>query len=372
MPTTSAACGTSCDLGAVPVVGPDDDRIALRTRTVRDGERCDLPDLGLSFETLAVPGHTLSHIAFWGHGALFCGDTLFSAGCGRMFEGTATQMNASLTRLRDLPPETRMFCGHEYTAANLRFALTVDPDNSIASRVPGTGGAHSRRRRCPEPALAAVAGDSHQSIFALRHRRHSSRRRSSRRQAATAGLGCFRRPARLERPVPMRRSVLRTVANRRCGSVGGRLRPYDPQSPVAPAVPVTPTPADTTPEPLVKPATGALPRSPCRANGSITTARTTTICSTACEPASPSTKCKSRPSISSSPGSNTIQIIWSGYFSAASATCTTSSPRSKRAACPRSSLCCRWSRAPTSPSPIRPAAPRDCGNSFRARAYASV
>jgi len=119
-------------LGPVPVIGPQDTRIPLRTRTVHDADRCELPDLGLSFETLAVPGHTLSHIAFWGHGALFCGDTLFSAGCGRMFEGTPTQMNASLNRLRDLPPETRMFCGHEYTAANLRFALTVDPDNRAA------------------------------------------------------------------------------------------------------------------------------------------------------------------------------------------------------------------------------------------------
>ena len=119
-------------LRAVPVIGPDDARIAQRTRTVRDGEPCDLPDLGLSFQTLQVPGHTLSHIAFWGHGALFCGDTLFSAGCGRMFEGTPSQMNASLNKLRDLPPETRVFCGHEYTAANLRFALTVDPANSAA------------------------------------------------------------------------------------------------------------------------------------------------------------------------------------------------------------------------------------------------
>src|SRR5450631_554815 len=119
-------------LDKVPVIGPDDDRIAQRTLTVHDGERCELPDLGLTFDILHVPGHTLSHIAFWGHGALFCGDTLFSAGCGRMFEGTPTQMNASLNRLRDLPPETRMFCGHEYTAANLRFALTVDPDNRTA------------------------------------------------------------------------------------------------------------------------------------------------------------------------------------------------------------------------------------------------
>jgi hydroxyacylglutathione hydrolase len=119
-------------LGAVPVIGPDDERIAYRTRTVRDAERCELPDLGLSFETLQVPGHTVSHVAFWGHGALFCGDTLFSAGCGRMFEGTPKQMNASLNRLRELPPETQVFCGHEYTAANLRFALTVEPANSAA------------------------------------------------------------------------------------------------------------------------------------------------------------------------------------------------------------------------------------------------
>jgi hydroxyacylglutathione hydrolase len=118
--------------GAVPVIGPDDSRIAQRTRTVHDGEQLELPDLGLTFEILQVPGHTLSHIAFWGHGALFCGDTLFSAGCGRMFEGTPRQMNDSLTKLRNLPPDTRMFCGHEYTAANLRFALTVDPANADA------------------------------------------------------------------------------------------------------------------------------------------------------------------------------------------------------------------------------------------------
>ena len=119
-------------LGPVEVIGPDDPRIPHRTRTVRDGERCDLSDLGLSFDILSVPGHTLSHIAFWGHGALFCGDTLFSAGCGRMFEGTPPQMNSSLNRLRALPPDTRMFCGHEYTQANLRFALTVEPTNSAA------------------------------------------------------------------------------------------------------------------------------------------------------------------------------------------------------------------------------------------------
>ena len=161
--------------GAVPVIGPDDDRIALRTRTAGDGERCDLLDLGLSFEILSVPGHTLSHIAFWGHGALFCGDTLFSAGCGRMFEGTPPQMNASLTTLRNLPPDTQVFCGHEYTAANLRFALTVDPGNGTAleyrdrverlrakgeTTLPSTMGLEIRVNpflRCDDPTVAAAA-----------------------------------------------------------------------------------------------------------------------------------------------------------------------------------------------------------------------
>jgi hydroxyacylglutathione hydrolase len=163
---------------AVPVVGPDDTRIAHRTLTVRDGVPCEMPDLGLSFETLQVPGHTLSHIAFWGHGALFCGDTLFSAGCGRMFEGTPTQMNASLNRLSGLPPDTRVFCGHEYTAANLRFALTVDPANREAREyqtrverlraegspsLPSTMGLENRVNpflRCEDPAVVRAV-ESH-------------------------------------------------------------------------------------------------------------------------------------------------------------------------------------------------------------------
>jgi hydroxyacylglutathione hydrolase len=117
---------------AVPVIGPEDARISTLTRAVKDGDSCEFADLGLKFEILQVPGHTLSHIAFVGHDALFCGDTLFSAGCGRMFEGTPEQMTASLSRLADLPPATRVFCGHEYTAANLKFALAVEPKNQAA------------------------------------------------------------------------------------------------------------------------------------------------------------------------------------------------------------------------------------------------
>ncbi len=114
----------------IEVIGPEDARIPVLTRRVVDGETVELPALGLDFETLAVPGHTVSHIALYGSGALFCGDTLFSAGCGRMFEGTATQMYASLARLAALPPATDVYCGHEYTAANLRFAAAVEPGNA--------------------------------------------------------------------------------------------------------------------------------------------------------------------------------------------------------------------------------------------------
>jgi hydroxyacylglutathione hydrolase len=140
-------------LGAVPVIGPEDKRISTETRTVREGERVELPELGLGFKTLTVPGHTLSHIAFWGHGALFCGDTLFSAGCGRMFEGNPEQMNASLNRLRELPPETQVFCGHEYTAANLRFALAVEPDNATALEYQESVG---RVRAAGQPSLPST------------------------------------------------------------------------------------------------------------------------------------------------------------------------------------------------------------------------
>jgi hydroxyacylglutathione hydrolase len=162
-------------LGPVPVIGPDDSRVATATTVAREGDDIELRELGLAFKTLEIPGHTLSHIAFWGHGALFCGDTLFSAGCGRTFEGTAIQMNASLERLRALPADTRVYCGHEYTASNLRFAMAVDPDNRDAAgyqrevaslrehgapTLPSTLARESRINpflRCEQPAVRAAA-----------------------------------------------------------------------------------------------------------------------------------------------------------------------------------------------------------------------
>jgi hydroxyacylglutathione hydrolase len=114
----------------MPVFGPAREQIPFVTRPLDDGDRVDLPELGLRLEALATPGHTLGQINYFGHGMLFCGDTLFSAGCGRLFEGTPAQMHASLSRLAALPPETQVYCGHEYTAANLRFAQAVEPDNA--------------------------------------------------------------------------------------------------------------------------------------------------------------------------------------------------------------------------------------------------
>ena len=114
---------------AVSIHAPADERIERVTTVVQDGEWIELELPKARFQILAIPGHTLSHVAYAGEGLLLCGDTLFSLGCGRMFEGTAAQMLASLDRLSALPPTTLVCAGHEYTAANGRFAHTVDPDN---------------------------------------------------------------------------------------------------------------------------------------------------------------------------------------------------------------------------------------------------
>jgi hydroxyacylglutathione hydrolase len=111
------------------VFGPARERLPLEVMRLSGGDRARLPALGLEFEVLDVPGHTAGHIAYCGHGALFCGDTLFSAGCGRLFEGTPDQMLASLDAFARLPDATRVFCGHEYTLANLRFAAAVEAGN---------------------------------------------------------------------------------------------------------------------------------------------------------------------------------------------------------------------------------------------------
>ena len=116
------------------VVGPALEKMPVQARGLQQGDRLDWH--GLCFEIHEVPGHTLGHIAFWAQPAeqaplLFCGDTLFSGGCGRLFEGTPAQMLDSLDRLAALPGNTRVCCAHEYTLSNLKFALVVDPENQV-------------------------------------------------------------------------------------------------------------------------------------------------------------------------------------------------------------------------------------------------
>ncbi len=161
-----------------PVYGPRTERIPAPFVPVDDGDVVEA--IGLRFEVIGVPGHTAGHVAYYhrpaqGAGLLFCGDTLFSAGCGRLFEGTAAQMQASLAKLAALPGDTRVCCAHEYTVSNLRFARAVEPGNAAVAehlawceRQRAEGGitlpssiarelAINPFLRCTEPAVVASA-----------------------------------------------------------------------------------------------------------------------------------------------------------------------------------------------------------------------
>ncbi|MDH4133460.1 MAG: hydroxyacylglutathione hydrolase [Gammaproteobacteria bacterium] len=127
---TGGVAGLLQRFPATPVYGPALEAIEGITHPLDDGDIVLLPSLELKFSVLHVPGHTRGHVAYCGHGWLFCGDTLFSAGCGRLFEGTAEQMYQSLCRLAALPTDTLVYCAHEYTLPNLRFAQTVEPENA--------------------------------------------------------------------------------------------------------------------------------------------------------------------------------------------------------------------------------------------------
>lgn len=111
----------------VPVYAPANEAVVGATHRIGGGIRIAVDDV--AYTVLNIPGHTAGHIAFVGAGHVFCGDTLFSGGCGRLFDGTAAQLYTSLRTLADLPADTAVYCGHEYTVANLRFAITIEPDN---------------------------------------------------------------------------------------------------------------------------------------------------------------------------------------------------------------------------------------------------
>lgn len=140
------------------VVGPRPDaaRIPGIDIAVDEGERVSLGEA--EAEVFFVPGHTRGHIAYWFAAAktLFCGDTLFALGCGRLFEGTPQQMWRSLSKLKALPADTRVYCAHEYTQANARFALTVDPANAaLQARAQAVDAA----RRAGQPTVPSTIGE---------------------------------------------------------------------------------------------------------------------------------------------------------------------------------------------------------------------
>jgi hydroxyacylglutathione hydrolase len=138
---------------SVPVFGPAGERIPGVTVALREGDRIVVPGVELKLSVLDIPGHTRGHIAFFGDGLLFCGDTLFSCGCGRLFEGTPDQMHASLSKLASLPDDTRVYCGHEYTLSNIRFARAADGANPALAALEASARAALERG---EPSLPST------------------------------------------------------------------------------------------------------------------------------------------------------------------------------------------------------------------------
>ena len=143
-----------------PVFGPARETIPAIAHPLSEGDRITVPGFPrLSFGVLDIPAHTAGHIAFFDAGddpIVFCGDTLFACGCGRLFEGTAAQMSASLAKLAALPEPTRVYCGHEYTVANIRFAQAVEPGNA---RLAERKAREEAKRARGEPTLPSTVGE---------------------------------------------------------------------------------------------------------------------------------------------------------------------------------------------------------------------
>ncbi len=144
------------DMKKVPVFGPKGEPIPALTHPLGQDDKVSIPELAAAFTVLEIPGHTRAHVAYYGLGSLFCGDTLFACGCGRVFEGTPAQMLQSLTKLAALPDATRVYCGHEYTLANIKFARAVDPGNAaLAAREQRA----QRLRDAGQPTLPSTLGE---------------------------------------------------------------------------------------------------------------------------------------------------------------------------------------------------------------------
>lgn len=137
----------------LPVYGPANENIPGLTHGLKENDTVRLTELELELAVLDIPGHTAGHVAYYGGNLLFCGDTLFACGCGRIFEGTAQQMYASLQKLANLPDETLVYCTHEYTLPNVRFAKVVEPNNpALIQRAFKI----EEQRRCNLPTLPSI------------------------------------------------------------------------------------------------------------------------------------------------------------------------------------------------------------------------
>jgi hydroxyacylglutathione hydrolase len=169
----------------IPVYGPAGENIPAVTYPLNGQETLSFEALALNLQVLAIPGHTRNHLAYYGGNAVFCGDTLFTGGCGRLFEGTAAQMYHSLNKLTALPDNTLVCCGHEYTLNNLIFAQTIEPRNTLLLQrinevnrrldrglptVPSTLGLEKQTNpflRCQEPSvrqsIANLTGKQHEN-----------------------------------------------------------------------------------------------------------------------------------------------------------------------------------------------------------------
>ena len=139
-----------------PVFGPAGESIPRITQKLVEGDAIEVPGIGAAFSVLDVPGHTAGHIAYVGDGVAFVGDTLFACGCGRLFEGTPEQMARSLRKLATLPAQTRAYCAHEYTMANIKFAEAVEPGNA---RLAARKAIDAAKRARGEPTVPTTLGE---------------------------------------------------------------------------------------------------------------------------------------------------------------------------------------------------------------------
>ena len=114
----------------IKIFAPQKDKYEFVNISLKNGDEINIPELQINYKIIEIPGHTQGHIAYYDMENLFCGDTLFAGGCGKIFDGTHEQMYNSLKKISALPKDTKIYCAHEYTKKNITFALSLDPDDT--------------------------------------------------------------------------------------------------------------------------------------------------------------------------------------------------------------------------------------------------